>query len=44
MHRKLGTHWVDYRDLIDLMDGPSNMEMGLRWYQKGQQQVNLRSY
>ena len=44
MHRKFGNHWVEYRDLIDLMDHPSNMDIGLCCYQKGQQQLDLRSY
>ena len=35
MRRKFGNHWVEYRDPIDLMDCPSNMEIGLSWYQKG---------
>ena len=26
---------VGYRNPIDSMDYPSNMEIGLRWYQKG---------
>ena len=26
---------LDYRDPIDLMDGPSNMESGLCWYREG---------
>ena len=33
--RKFGNCWVEYRDLIDLMDCPSNIEIGLCWYQKG---------
>ena len=44
MRRKFGNRWVEYRDPIDLMDHPSNMEIGLCWYQKGQQQVDLQSY
>ena len=31
MHRKIGNHWVEYRDVIDLIDHPSNMEIGLCW-------------
>jgi hypothetical protein len=27
--------WVEYRDPVDLMDHPSNMEIGLSWFQKG---------
>ena len=29
MCRKFGNPWVEYRDPIDLMDHPSNMEIGL---------------
>ena len=32
MRRKFGNRWVEYRDPIDLMDHPSNMEIGLCWY------------
>ena len=32
-HRKFGNCWVGYMNLIDLMDHPSNMEIGLYWYQ-----------
>ena len=35
MRRKLGNHWVEYRDLIHLMDHPSNIEIGLCSHQKG---------
>ena len=35
MRRKFGNRWVEYRDPIDLMDRPSNVEIGLCWYQKG---------
>jgi hypothetical protein len=35
MRRKFGTCWMWYRDPIDFMDRPSNMEIGLHWYQKG---------
>jgi hypothetical protein len=35
MRRKIGNCWVDYRDPIHLMDCPSNTEIGLCWYQKG---------
>ena len=45
MRRKFGNRWVECRDPIDLMNHLSNMEIGLGcWYQKGQQQVHLRSY
>ena len=26
---------MEYKDPIDMMDHPSNMEIGLCWYQKG---------
>ena len=29
MHRKIGNHWVEYRDPIDLTDCPSKMKVGL---------------
>ena len=29
MHKKFGNCWVEYRDLINLMDYQSNMEIGL---------------
>jgi hypothetical protein len=35
MRRKFGNRWVEYRDPFDLMDRPSNVEIGLCWYQKG---------
>ena len=35
MSRKLGSRWLEYRDPIGLMDRPSNMDIGLCWYQKG---------
>ena len=41
MHKKFGNHWMEYRDPIDLMDRPSNMDIGLYWYQRCQQQVDL---
>ena len=44
MHKRFGNHLVECRDPIDLMDLPSNMEIGFGCYQKGQQQVDLRSY
>ena len=34
MRRKFGNRWMKYRDPIDLMDCPSNVEIGLCWYQK----------
>ena len=35
MCRKFGNCWMGYRDPIDLMDCPSNMEIDLHGYQKG---------
>ena len=35
MCKKIGNRWVEYRDSIDLMDHPSNMEIGLCQYEKG---------
>ena len=35
MHRKLGNHWVECKDPVDLMDRQSNMYIDLHWYQKG---------
>ena len=43
MHRRSGSCWVECSDPIDLMDGPSNMVIGLCRYQKGQRHVNSRS-
>jgi hypothetical protein len=34
MHKKFGDCWVEYRDPIDSMDHPSNMEIGFRWITK----------
>jgi hypothetical protein len=34
MCRNFGNCWVEYRDPIDLMDRPSNMEIGSCWYLK----------
>lgn len=34
MHRKIANKWVEYRELIDLLERPSHMEIGLCWYQK----------
>ena len=33
MHIKFGNYRVDYKNPIDWMDRPSNMEIGLCWYQ-----------
>jgi hypothetical protein len=33
MRRKIGSRWIDYRQPIDLLDQPSNMEIRLYWYQ-----------
>ena len=35
MHRKFDNCWVDCRDPIGLMDCPSNVQIGLCWYQRG---------
>ena len=35
MRRKFDNRWVEYRDAIDLMDCPSNINIGLCWYKKG---------
>ena len=34
MHRQFGNCWVECRDPIDLLNCPSNMEIGLWWYQE----------
>jgi hypothetical protein len=34
MRRKIINRWVEYRDPIDLLDRPNNVEVGLCWYQK----------
>jgi hypothetical protein len=41
MRKKFGDLWMKYRDPLALLDHPSNMDIGLCWYQKGQQQVEL---
>ena len=33
MRHKIGNRWIEYRQPIDLLDQPSNMEIGLCWYQ-----------
>ena len=33
MRCKIGNRWIEYRQPIDLLDRPSNMEIGLCWYQ-----------
>ena len=33
--QKIGNCWLECRDLINLMDCPSNMRIGVCWYQKG---------
>ena len=38
---KYGNRWVEYRDPIDLMNHPSNMNNDLCWHQKGRQQVDF---
>ena len=35
MHREFDNRWMEFTDLIDLMDCPSNMGIDLCWYQKG---------
>ena len=35
MRRKFGKRRLEYRDPIESMDRPSNMEIGICWYQKG---------
>ena len=35
MHRKFGNCWLEYRDPVESMDPPSNMKIGLCWYQMG---------
>ena len=35
MRMKFGSCWVEYKSSIGLMDCPSTMEIGSRWYQKG---------
>ena len=32
MRMKFGNRWVKYKDPIDLMDFPPNMDIGLCWY------------
>lgn len=39
MCENFGNYWVEYRDPVDLMDRPSNMDISLWWYKRGQQQV-----
>ena len=34
MRRKIINRWVEYKDPIDLLDRPNNVEVGLCWYQK----------
>ena len=34
MQKKFGNGWVEYRDRIDLINQPSNMEIDLCWYWK----------
>ena len=35
MCTKVGNQWMEYKDPIDLMHQPSNMESGLCWHEKG---------
>ena len=34
MRWKIIDRWVEYKDPIDLLDRPNNVEVGLYWYQK----------
>ena len=34
MRRKIANRWVECRELVNLFDQPSHMEIGLCWYQK----------
>ena len=34
MRENFGNYWVEYRDPVDLMDRPSNMDIGLWWYKE----------
>ena len=34
MRRKIINRWVEYRNPVDLLDRPNNVEVGLYWYQK----------
>ena len=34
VRRIFDNRWVEYRNSIDLMNHPSNMEIGLSWYQR----------
>jgi hypothetical protein len=34
IYREFDSFWMEYRDPIDLMDHPSNMEIGLLIYLK----------
>ena len=33
MCHEIGNRWIEYPQLIDFLDRPSNMEIGLCWYQ-----------
>jgi hypothetical protein len=41
MRRKFGNHWVEYRDPIDLMECPSNMDIDS--IKKANNKVDLQS-
>ena len=41
VRKKFGNHWVECRNPIDLMDCPSNVDIGLCWYEKW---TNLQFY
>lgn len=34
MRRKAGNQWVEYRDLVDLLDHLNHLKVGLCWYKK----------
>ena len=34
MHKKFGICWLEYKGPFDLTYHPSNMKVGLCWYQK----------
>lgn len=34
MRCKINGRWIEYRNPIDLLDRPSNLEVGFNWYQQ----------
>jgi hypothetical protein len=44
MHRKFGNCWAECRDPIDVMNRPSNMQIGLRWHQRGTNNKQTYNY